>query len=401
MQKLIKPHKRQKELNLPIITSALILTLLAISPAAASVNNLDISSSPKIGYFPAQIYAKTLEEAGNFGVTLTLYENFEPFINLGQYIDILYMLGGIGAAILISFIYSRMIKGENGFIANFRKIFFSFKIQKIAGTDEEAAQEKIDVKKLRLYIAIPVMCIGIAELLIFSGRMKAAVCVHIGVLIALSLSNVFIKDPGVNKIYQALIFLPALRIVNLSMPIFFETTLYAFIFIYGPLAIPAAIVVIHQRNLFKDIGITTKHLLTYMVLSVPLGFLLALGEYMTIRPGYLIPDLTFGNLLKLTLIMIFFVGLVEELIFRAILQTRLEQALSLSEALLITSLLFGLMHSGYGTFNEILYTSFVGFLMGIIFYKTRSLPFLAIIHGIVNVFLFGILPYYLIGRTWF
>jgi membrane protease YdiL (CAAX protease family) len=155
----------------------------------------------------------------------------------------------------------------------------------------------------------------------------------------------------------------------------------------------------HQRNSLKEIGITAKNFPAYVLLSLPLSFLLGLGEYLTIRTGYLIPDLSFESLLKLTIIMVFFVGLVEELIFRSILQTRLEQALSVKEALLITSILFGLMHSGYGTFYEILYTGFVGLLMGFAFYKTRSLPFIAVLHGFINVFLFGILPYYPSGWT--
>jgi membrane protease YdiL (CAAX protease family) len=189
-----------------------------------------------------------------------------------------------------------------------------------------------------------------------------------------------------------LMLLPVLRLVNLSMPIFFNTTLYTFIFVYSPLAIPVAAIIIHQRDSLKDIGITTKNIFMYMILAIPLGFLLGLGEYLTIRPGYLVPDLTFVNLLKLTIVMVFFVGLVEELIFRSILQARLEQALGVKEALIITSIMFGLMHSGYGTYNEMLYTGFVGLIIGIIFYKTRSLPFIAVLHGFVNVFLFGILP---------
>ncbi|MDD3874693.1 MAG: CPBP family intramembrane metalloprotease, partial [Methanosarcina sp.] len=151
----------------------------------------------------------------------------------------------------------------------------------------------------------------------------------------------------------------------------------------------------------KQIGITTKNLLAYTILSIPLGFLLGLGEYMIIRTEYLIPDLSIGNLLKLTFIMVFFVGLVEEIIFRSILQTRFEQALSVRETLLITGLLFGLMHSGYGTIYEVLYTGFIGLFIGFVFYKTRSLPFVVILHGLVNVFLFGFLPHYLSNWTGF
>ena len=99
MQKLIKSHKKRKELNFLII--ALILTLLTISPAAASVSKLEFSSSTGIGHAPAQIYAKNLGNVGGLGLTLPLYENFEPFKKIGQYLDILYMLGGMVAAILI------------------------------------------------------------------------------------------------------------------------------------------------------------------------------------------------------------------------------------------------------------------------------------------------------------
>lgn len=267
---------------------------------------------------------------------------------------------------------------------------------------KEAVQEKAELKKLRLYIAIPVLSIALAELLFFSGSIAAAICVHIGILIALSLSNIFIKDPKVHKIYLPLMLLPLLRLVNLSVPVFFETTLYAFIFTYSPLAIAAAAVIKYQQISLEEIGITTKNFPIYIVLSVPLGFLLGLGEFLTIQTGYLIPDLTFGNLLKLTLVMVLFVGLVEELIFRSILQTRFEKVMDARAALIITSLLFGLMHSGYGTFYEIFYTSFAGFIIGFVFYKTRSLPLIATLHGFTNVFLFGILPYYhLTGWTWF
>ncbi len=250
-----------------------------------------------------------------------------------------------------------------------------------------------ELQKYLLPIGLPVLAIALAEFLIFSGNMGAAVWLHIGTTTILSLSSMFIRQQEITRIHQALMLLPVLRLVNLSMPVFFETTLYTFIFIYGPLAIPAVIVAWHQRPGLEELGVTGDKIVHYMLLSIPLGFLLGLGEYATIKTGYLVPDLSFKNLLLLTIIMVFFVGLVEEVIFRSLLQTRLEQVLGIKEALIITSILFGLMHSGYGTPYEILYTGFVGFIMGIAFLRTRSLPFIAVLHGFVNVFLFGIIPH--------
>jgi membrane protease YdiL (CAAX protease family) len=418
VQKLINSHKRQKELNFLIIASVLILALLAISPEAASSSNLELSPSPETGPlslyvnnstmkiwpelspspemepFSEHIGAEALEEPEDSGVNLTSYADSKPLSKIRQYIDIIYMGGGIGAAVLIFLAYLRTTSGDSGLTKNPLKGLYSLKLGKTA-RPEETDPEKSELKKLRFLTAVPVLSIIFAELLIFSGRMGAAVWVHIVTLIALSLSNILIRDPEIYKLHQALMLLPVLRLINLSMPIFYETTLYTFVFIYGPLAIPLAVIIMHQRHSLEQIGITRKHIIPYMLLSVPLGFLLGLGEYLTIRAEYLIPDLSFINLLKLTIIMVFFVGLVEELIFRSVLQTRFEKAFGVREALLITSLLFGLMHSGYGTYQEIFYTCFVGFIMGLAFHKTKSLPFIAVLHGFVNVFLFGVLPHQL------
>lgn len=393
MKKLIESHKGLKKLEF-LIAATLILALLAISPSMAFVSSLQLPSYLEIGDASAKICTKVFIES--LGITLTSYENFGLFKEIGQHINALNMLGGVWVAFLFGMLHVHIIKRENGLVKYFRKTLYSFKIRKMVGT-EESVQEKVTTRQLLLYIAIPVLCIVIAELHIFSGRLAAAVWMHIGILFALLTSSIFIKNPTIHKIHISLMLLPLLRLVNLSMPIFFKTTLYTFIFVYSPLIVSLAVIIIHQRDSLDEIGITKKHLLTYMILSIPLGFLLGVGEFLVIRPGYLIPDFTLGNLLILTIVMVFFVGLVEELIFRSILQVRFEQVLGVQKALIITSFLFGLMHSGYGTFYEMLYTGFVGLVIGVLFHKTKSLPFIAVLHGMVNVFLFGVLPLYLLG----
>ncbi|AKB38796.1 CAAX amino terminal protease family protein [Methanosarcina siciliae C2J] len=398
MQKIINSPKKQKELNFLIIVSVLILALLVISPEATANSNPEFSGSPEMGSVSEQAHTKNQEETGDSEDILTSYEKPETLQKISQYINMIYTAGGIGAVALFLLAYLRTTSGDSGLaknpVGNSLRYLNPLKILKTEGS-EKTDQEKLEARKLRFLTAVPVLSITLAELLIFSGRMGAAVWIHICTLIALSLSNIVLKDPEIHKIYQAFMLLPVLRLINLSMPIFFDTTLYTFIFIYGPLAIPVVVIVLHQRDSLEQMGITLKHVVPYMFLSVPLGFVIGLGEYLTIKTGYLIPDLTFTNMFKLIIVMVFFVGLIEELIFRSILQTRLKNALGMWEALLITSFMFGLMHSGYGTIQEILYTGFVGFIMGLAFYKTKSLPFIAVLHGFVNVFLFGILPHQL------
>ena len=248
---------------------------------------------------------------------------------------------------------------------------------------------------------IPILIIALTELMIYAGNVQGAVWAHVMLLTTLVICGALVGDHELQRTYQILMLLPVLRLVNLSMPLFFDMTLYSFIFTYAPLSIPVAIIAFSQKFTKEEVGLTSKNTPVYALLGLLVSIPLGMGEYFIIRPDYLIPDLSFLNLLQLIIVMVFFVGLVEEIIFRSLLQTRLEKVFGTWQGLLVTSLLFGLMHSGYGTFYEILYVSFVGLTIGYIFQKTKSLFLITIVHGFVNVFLFGIIPHVGMGLDFF
>lgn len=257
---------------------------------------------------------------------------------------------------------------------------------------ENLIERTPEIKNKRVYLTIPCAAIAFAELLIYSGRELEAIIMHALILLGLSFSTMFIRNEEIQKTYQAFILLPILRLVDLSMPLFYEEKLYNLIFIYGLMTIPVIIAATNQGFTGSQLGITFKKIGIYIPFSIVLGLLLGTVEYLIVGKNPLINDLSILNLLGLTMIMIFLVSPVEEMIFRSILQNRLEIVLGGREALIITSILFGLMHSGYGNIIEIFYISFVGALLGFLFYRTRSLPLVALIHGFINVFFFGIIP---------
>lgn len=255
------------------------------------------------------------------------------------------------------------------------------------------ANEKTGFLQKVFSAGAPVIAIAFAELLIFTGRIKEAAAAYTLLLIILSFSIIVSKKMEIRKVHQALILLPILRLVNLSMPTFFEANLYSFVFMYVPMTIPITIISIHQeipkermRDLLKKIGI-------YLPFSLLAGLIFAEAEYLIIQTRPLIPNLSPVNLLELTIIMVFVVGLIEELIFRGIIQTRLERFLGPAGGILLASLLFGMMHSSYGTFYEIAYTFLAGGILGYFFYRTKSLPLVVMIHGFINIFLFGLIPH--------
>jgi len=112
-----------------------------------------------------------------------------------------------------------------------------------------------------------------------------------------------------------------------------------------------------------------------------------------LHSGMLVPDVSIRNILILTLTMIIFVGIVEEFIFRSALQTVMEDRLGANTGLVLTSIIFGFMHSGYHLPLELLYVSFAGMIFGLLFWMTRSLPVISVAHGVTNVSLFLVAPF--------
>lgn len=252
-------------------------------------------------------------------------------------------------------------------------------------------------------IILPITAICVGEILIFLGYPVYALVVHMVNLLFLislivggeKLFN-FYKNEHTNPIFQSFILILMLRIVNMATPIFFIPTIFWIPIIYGIMFMPIYMVIKHQNFTLQEIGLqfdeSKIYYASYVLRALFVGYVLALIEFYVIRPESMINDLSLPNLIVIFLIMFFFVATVEELLFRSILQTRLEQSLGSRNGLLITSILFGIMHSGYGTVYEIFFAGVAGLIIGYLFQKTRNLPFVIMIHGTINVFVFGILP---------
>ena len=92
--------------------------------------------------------------------------------------------------------------------------------------------------------------------------------------------------------------------------------------------------------------------------------------------------------------MIFVVALVEELLFRALLQPEFVARTGQIVGILTTSIIFGAMQAGFANYYELLFAFGVGIVFGVAFYKTKSLPFVITMHAVNNIVLFGVLPFF-------
>jgi membrane protease YdiL (CAAX protease family) len=163
---------------------------------------------------------------------------------------------------------------------------------------------------------------------------------------------------------------------------------------YGVMFIPIIAIVAHRKLSRYDLGLTGGLRLTYLI---PLGALVGVGlgliEYAILGNNPAIPNASASELIRLSIIMIFFVALVEELLFRVLLQPQLIERSGALVGIIISSVLFGAVHAIYGNVYELFFTAGAGVVFGVAFYKTKNLPFVVTMHAVDDILLYGVLPF--------
>lgn len=241
---------------------------------------------------------------------------------------------------------------------------------------------------LPVSIVAPTVAIILSETLLFAGYTTLALWGHLLTVLLCVFAPPYVE--GDSQFFYLFALVPLFRIVNLGMPIFAELTLYWYPLVYAPL-IPGTYLLARAFDI--EISFNPRLALVLGVPAALFGALLAGIEYAIIEPGPLIPTASAANLALLAIVMFGFVGFVEELLFRGVLQEALEDRIGERAGLLLASFLFGMMHSAYSSGPEIFFAAAIGLLFGLIYNQTRSLGIITISHGALNVFLFGVIPH--------
>lgn len=246
------------------------------------------------------------------------------------------------------------------------------------------------------HIYIPFIGIIIAEIMMYSNNVYYGLGIHtinlLTIIFIMSFSSIDIR---IKNVLQSFVLLTLLRLINLSVPQFFNITLLQYSLIYGIMFIPIYSIIKSQNLSKEELGINFHKMYIYLPLAILIGSIISIIEYKIFNPISLIENIRFSSVFLLILIMFAFVATVEEIIFRSILQSNVVKVFGIRYGILASSILFGVMHSSYGIFNEILIAIILGIILGYIFQKTKSLLFIISIHGATNVLLFGILQGFL------
>jgi membrane protease YdiL (CAAX protease family) len=225
------------------------------------------------------------------------------------------------------------------------------------------------------------------------------VALHAATLSALLLASGFggrtgAKQP-VQRLLYALALVPLIRIVSLAMPLGEFGRAYWFLAAGLPVFAGGAVVVSHLGISLGGVGLRLPRGGPLPQLAIVLsGFALGFCEYHILRPEPLIEALTLRQLVAPALILLVFTGVLEEFVFRGILQRTATQALgSPALAIVYVSLIFAVLHIGYRSVSDFAFVFAIALLYGWVVRKTGSIIGVSVSHGITNITLFLLMPF--------
>lgn len=210
----------------------------------------------------------------------------------------------------------------------------------------------------------------------------------------LVINSTLTKSVKFSYLLQAMILLPLIRIMSLSIPVIELKPLYWLIIMSIPVFAAVWILMQSQYLSKKMIGLTSRNLpLQLLVGLTGLGF--GFVEYLILRPTALIPELSLLSVIFAGSIVIISTGLLEELVFRGIIQRNAENIMGKIWGIIFTSSLFAAFNISWNSPLDLIFIFGISICYGYVFQKTRSILGISISQGLCNVLLFIILPFLL------
>ena len=230
------------------------------------------------------------------------------------------------------------------------------------------------------------------ELLTTYLEPRLGLVLHGGLLLILLLHTAFAWETRARDLMLTLSFAPLIRLLSLSLPLFNFPLVYWYLITSVPLFVAVAIALRTLHYTRDDIGVSLRGLLLQIPMGV-MGVLFGYLEYHILAPKPLVKAFTWQQLWLPALILMVSTGFAEELIFRGVMQRAAQDALG-GFSVLYVAILFAVLHVGYKSFLDIVFVFAVAIIWGYIVEKTRSILGVSLAHGVTNVVLFLVAPFW-------
>ena len=217
-----------------------------------------------------------------------------------------------------------------------------------------------------------------------------ALFVAIGIYILVSTTR--LSQP-ITDSAESLALIPLYILFTSSLPWFFMDQQYLLPAVYS-IILALCLWHIYQKKLnLAELGFIKDKWRKYVLMGIAIALPLGVIEYFVLQPAPAFPVFEVKYLFRDIAYMIFFVGLGEELLFRGLVQRDLTKAFGWKWGIILTSLMFAVMHLTWRSLPELAFVFVASLAFGYLYYRTKSLMAPVVAHGIGNVMLVAVMPY--------
>ncbi len=240
--------------------------------------------------------------------------------------------------------------------------------------------------------------VTLAELLTVFSDPRLGLIGHTMLLIALIIHSSRIRGRSGLQLLLALIPLPLIRLVSLSLPLADFPLIYWFFLISLPLFITIFMVMRLSGWGWRDLGLAISFKrVPVQLLVATTGFFFGFVEYLILRPEPLVERFTWQATWLPAIILLISTGYLEELLFRRVLQRPAIKVMGIWPGITYAALLFAVFHIGHQSLVDVVFVFLVGLFFGWIVWKTGSLIGVTLAHGLTNIVFFLVMPFYASG----
>jgi len=239
---------------------------------------------------------------------------------------------------------------------------------------------------------IYLLAIAMAELVTVYGHPLWGIACHAVILVALIVHSAVPTRYPHRPLLLSLALVPLVRIISLCMPLADIPQIWWYLIIYIPL-LAAAIVVMRILNYrLGQVGLTLKWVPVQLVIGLT-GVVVGVAEYFILAPEAMVAEFTWQEVWLPALILLLGTGFVEEFIFRGVLQRSAVEAFG-GWGVIYVSLLFATLHIGFLSWIDVVFVFVIALFFGWVVKKTGSLLGVTLSHGITNIVLYLVVPFF-------
>lgn len=252
-------------------------------------------------------------------------------------------------------------------------------------------------------LANPIVVAALALALIATGELctllvsgAAGITVHAIALVAFISHAVVVRRvaPTLSHLLVALAPAPLIRIVSLTSPLaqFSYVQWFTILAVIIYASIVTAVKILKPK--LPDIGLRLPEARHYPLEGAVIlaGLLFGWLEWHILTPGALVADLSIRSLIAPVIVLYVSTGLLEELLFRGLMQRYAMGALGKWLGVAFVTLVFAALHTGWNSFLDVLFVGSVGLIYSLVVLRTKSILGVSISHGITNAMLFLVMP---------